>query len=137
MPIALDIQGFIRNCEVNKEIEYVKANLSPISSYFVFHSNIEEFEKSELTINYLLGLGFKELLISYNEDGFELYTRNYKEFFKTSKIGNYKTGTGDTLIASYFYYRLIGYNPRDSALKAKEFVEWFSNYGYLELFHTK
>ena len=134
IPIALDIQGFIRNCVNGEEIRYTKARLPQSDSYLTFHSNIEEFQNSELSINLLFQIGFKELLISYDEQGFELYTRDSKKFFKTDNIGTYITGTGDVLIASYFFYRLKGLDYEKSALKAKKIVEDFSISSYQELF---
>lgn len=135
LPIALDIQGFIRNCYVGEEIAYSKPLLPSSNNFLVFHSNIEEFTNADLKIEELFNLGFKELLISYNEDGFEFYTKNTRKFITSSKIGEYKTGTGDVLLASYLYFRLRNIQPLESAIKAKEFVEWFSSEGYRELFH--
>lgn len=134
LPIALDIQGFIRDCICGEEIKYTKASLPQSNSYSIFHSNIEEFQNSELTISSLFKAGFKELLISYDEEGFELYTMSTRKYFRTDTIGNYKTGTGDILIASYFFYRLKGLDFENSAIKAKQFVENFSTSSYLELF---
>ena len=133
IPIALDIQGFIRNCVIGEEIKYTKTRLPQSNNYLAFHSNIEEFQNSELSVNLLFQIGFKELLISYDEQGFELYTRDNKKFFKADNIGNYRTGTGDVLIASYFFYRLKGLDYEKSALKAKKAVEDFSISGYQEL----
>lgn len=134
IPIALDIQGFIRNCICEEEIKYVKAELPKSNNYLVFHSNIEELQNSDLSTNSLFQLGFKELLISYDEHGFELYTRDNKKFFKTENIGTYMTGTGDVLIATYFFYRLKGLDYEKAAIEAKKFVENFSISGYQELF---
>lgn len=134
LPVALDIQGFIRKCVCGEEIKYTRALLPQSNSYFVFHSNIEELQNSELTINSLFKAGFKELLISYDEEGFELYTMSTRKYFKTETIGSYKTGTGDVLIASYFFYRLKGLSYEESALRARQFVENFSTSGYPELF---
>lgn len=133
IPIALDIQGFIRDCSEGEKIKYKKAVLPSSNSYLVFHSNIEEFESSGLTIEQLYNLGFKELLISYNEEGFELYTREGSRFLKTTNVGTYKTGTGDILLASYFFYRINGLDPSTSSLKSKKVVEDFSNSDYQEL----
>ena len=134
IPIALDIQGFIRNCVIGEEIKYINAKLPRSNNYLAFHSNIEEFQSSELSIDLLFQIGFKELLVSYDEQGFELYTRNEKKFFKTESVGTYRTGTGDVLISSYFFYRLSGLDYEKSALKAKKVVEDFSISSYQELF---
>ncbi|QIW23034.1 hypothetical protein EWF20_01915 [Sulfolobus sp. S-194] len=135
VPIAVDIQGFIRTCKINEEISYSSTSLPPNPLYTVFHSNIEELNSSGLSVEDLFKLGFKELLISYDEEGFELYTINNRKYFKPTQIGAYRTGTGDILLASYFYYRLNNLDPIGSAIKAKELVEWFSNLGYQELLH--
>ena len=134
-PIALDVQGFIRECSEGEEVGYKPLRLTRNTNYLVLHANYEEYMHSNVTVENLIELGFKEVIISYDEDGFEVYTSTGTRVkYKPSNIGEYKIGTGDVLLASYFIYRLNAYPVRESTELAGKFVEWFSTEGYRLLF---
>ncbi|AAY80121.1 hypothetical protein [Sulfolobus acidocaldarius] len=130
-PSAVDIQGFVRICEENKYVILGNQFKLPYNrNYLVVHANYDELSKSMYTVSDLITTGFKEVLVSYDEDGFITFTRNSSYKFKPENIGPYKTGTGDVLLASYFMYRLNGIDPEKSTYLAGKFTEWFSNSGY-------
>ncbi|MFP3259980.1 MAG: hypothetical protein RXQ22_03660 [Sulfolobus sp.] len=134
-PIALDVQGFIRKCNEGEEVSYKPLYLVKNTNYLVLHANYEEYINSNVTVENLIELGFKEVIISYDEDGFEVYTSSGNSVkYKPANIGEYKIGTGDVLLASYFIYRLNAYPIRESTILAGNFVEWFSTEGYRLLF---
>jgi len=129
LPIALDLQGFIRNCNENEEIKLEQASLPINRSYMVFHANDEELEKSGLDIEKLYALGFREILISHGSKGFTLYYNNEHTDYESSIVGNYEIGNGDFLLGYYFTLRLLGNNIKDSAEKSLLASEEFSMYG--------
>jgi len=129
LPIALDLQGFIRNCNENEEIKLENANLYTNENYMVFHANDEELEKSGLNIEKLYTLGFKEILISHGSKGFTLYHDNKSTDYEPSIVGNYEIGNGDFLLGYYFTLRLLGNNIKESAEKSLLASEEFSMYG--------
>ncbi len=129
LPIALDLQGFIRNCKENSEINLENVNLPSNNYYLVFHANDEELEKSGLTIEKLYTLGFKEILISHGSNGFTLYYNNKSADYESSIVGNYEIGNGDFLLGYYFTLRLLGNNIKESAERSLQASQEFSIYG--------
>jgi len=138
-PIAIDIQGFVRLCEPDKEVRIIQQDISSLftksKNLAVLHANYQEIDGSKIDLHKLYDMGFNEILISYDEDGFVLHSKGLSVNYKPSKIGEYKVGTGDILLASYFILRLNG-TPISKAVNVSgKFVEWFSSEGYRLLFH--
>jgi sugar/nucleoside kinase (ribokinase family) len=133
IPIALDIQGLIRDCVENKEIDYESNLTLPKSnSYLVLHANIEEFRSSKLSLRQLFELGFKEVIISDGKNGFNIYTNNQEIYtYRPNRIGKNEIGTGDFLIGAYFSLRVSGFKINDASLIAGKLTEEFSNSEFL------
>jgi hypothetical protein len=131
IPIAVDIQGMVRECKESNEITL--KNNNNIKFYnkdlFVLHGNNDEINCFFNNTENIFKIGFKEVLISYGKDGFELITNNFSKFFFTDLLGNYNVGNGDVLLSSYFTLRLNGHNPINAAETAKKITEEFSNFG--------
>ncbi|MBP1357381.1 MAG: hypothetical protein JZD40_02700 [Sulfolobus sp.] len=127
-PIAVDLQGFVRNCELMKEIENIRNVIFPkLSNYIVAHGNDDEFRALDDGISKLFNAGFKELLISYGRDGFDLVTPYDVKWFPVYEVGNFEVGNGDFLLGTYYTYRLMGLSPIDAAYLSRKLVEDFSN----------
>ncbi|BCU68409.1 hypothetical protein HS7_18460 [Sulfolobales archaeon HS-7] len=108
-PLALDIQGFLRNIRGDIVI-FEKADL-PKYEYFVTHASIDELQSAGYNIEEILKLGSRETIISYGEDGFEVYLgTNLATRTKPTELFNNPTGAGDLLIGSYFTFRISGYD---------------------------
>ena len=138
-PVAIDIQGFVRLCEPNKEVKIIQHDISSIftksKNLAIFHANYQEIGGSKMDLHKLYDMGFNEILISYDEDGFILHSKGLTVNYRPSRVGEYKVGTGDILLASYFILRLNG-TPVSKAVEVSgKFVEWFSSEGYRLLFH--
>lgn len=138
-PIAIDIQGFVRLCEPDKEVRIIQHDISSLftksKNLAVLHANYQEIGVSKVDLHKLYDMGFNEILISYDEDGFILHSKGLTVNYKPSKIGEYKVGTGDILLASYFILRLNGTPIYKAVEVSGKFVEWFSSEGYRLLFH--
>ncbi|BCU70525.1 hypothetical protein [Stygiolobus caldivivus] len=138
-PLALDLQGFVRSCRENEQVEIkpTQFNIRVSSSYNlrILHANYEEIDSSKISIGKVLEMGFREVLVSYDEDGFIVYSKSEINKYRPSRIGDYKVGTGDVLISSYFLYRLNNFSISEATQMSGEFVEWFSNEGHHLLFH--
>ncbi|WP_240931147.1 hypothetical protein [Acidianus sulfidivorans] len=129
IPIAIDIQGFIRNCIEGEEIRYERASLPYNSNYFVLHANYEEKENSGLTIDDMFKLGFKEIIISYGNDGFILYTANNVYKMNNTIKGNFEIGNGDFLLGFYFTLRLQGIDISKAVEITYDMATKFAIYG--------
>ncbi|WP_338599709.1 hypothetical protein V6M85_10475 [Sulfolobus tengchongensis] len=133
VPIAIDIQGFVRDCTENEEIKYEKDITFPENDkYMVIHGNKEEFELSKIKVDTLFEKGFKEVIISDGYKGFEVYTKkNGKYTYKPNRIGENEIGTGDFLLGVYFALRLSGLIVPEATMIAGKLTEEFSNSGLL------
>ncbi|ABP94336.1 MULTISPECIES: hypothetical protein [Metallosphaera] len=128
--IAVDIQGFIRNCVEGQEISYTnKFNVRVKSELSVFHANRDELLASGLSICDLHEMGYQEIIISNGSDGFQLYTKNEELKLKPKVVGSYEVGNGDFLLSSYFTFRLNGADPKLASQYALELSEKFSTQG--------
>ncbi|MEM4884997.1 MAG: hypothetical protein QXO77_05815 [Saccharolobus sp.] len=129
VPLALDIQGFVRNCIENDQISYEKNVYLPQDKrYIVVHGNKEEFELSGLTTDYLFDRGFKEVIVSDGLNGFTIYNnKGTKYLYKPSRIGKNEVGNGDFLLGAYFTLRLNGLEMQEAGLIAGKLTEEFSN----------
>ncbi|TRN01562.1 hypothetical protein DJ527_05180 [Sulfolobus sp. F1] len=129
LPVALDIQGLIRNCIENEYIKYESDVKIPYNkNYMIIHLNYEEFTSSKLTLDSLFKTGFKEVIISDGYNGFVVYTNTGESHtFKPSKIGNNNVGNGDFLLGSYFTLRLSGLNISQATEIAGKLTEEFSS----------
>ncbi|NON63450.1 hypothetical protein [Acidianus sp. RZ1] len=128
IPIALDVQGFIRNCVEDQEISYTRLNL-PRRKYTVIHSNYDEMQYGNFTVKELLNLGAQEVIISYGDKGFSLFYGDSERRYFTRQPGNVNVGNGDYLLAAYFTLRLRGYTEVEAGEEALELTENFSNFG--------
>lgn len=128
-PLSIDLQGFVRNCIESHEIENSEDidDIVVPAQYLVAHANYDEVSAIDGNITKLIKLGFKELLISYGRDGFDLITYTSSKWFPVHEIGNFEIGNGDFLLGAYFTFRLKGYSPIDAASLSKKLVEDFSN----------
>lgn len=133
VPIAADIQGFIRNCLESEEIKYERGLSFPFNSnYMVLHGNMEEFESSKLELSDLFKSGFKEIIISDGHNGFNVYTYTLAKYtYRPSRIGRNEVGTGDFLLGAYFALRLSGLEIIEAATIAGKLTEEFSNSEFL------
>lgn len=129
VPIALDLQGFIRNCEEEKEIVYQRTSIIPNQKYSVFHANYEELMGSMLTVDELFKAGFKEIIISYGQEGFVIYTKRKVYEIKNNEIGSYEIGNGDFLLGYYFTLRLKGIEIEKAIEMAHAMSVKFAIYG--------
>lgn len=130
-PIGVDIQGFIRACEVGKPLRYSALKKVKISTPLtVFHSNVEELTLGGVSVEDLYEMGFREILVSDGRNGFTLYVKGgAKQKFVPSKVGNYEVGNGDYLLATYFTHRLNGLSELESAKEASLLTQEFSIVG--------
>ncbi|MEM3346746.1 MAG: hypothetical protein QXR57_00705 [Metallosphaera sp.] len=131
MPVAVDIQGFIRNCEEGREISYSKKfELEMNSDISIFHANKEELVQSDISVQRLMDKGFKEILISDDFNGFTLYVKDGQSLkLRPSVKGNNEVGNGDFLLASYFTLRLNGEDPISASKMALKLSDEFSILG--------
>ncbi|ARM76009.1 hypothetical protein [Acidianus manzaensis] len=129
VPIAVDIQGFIRNCIEGEEIKYEKVSFPSSSRYLVIHANHEEQKNSGLSIDELFKLGFKEIIISYGEDGFSVYTKEKTYTMNNDVKGSFEIGDGDFLLGYYFTLRLGGIDIENAVKKAHQMSVKFASYG--------
>ncbi len=130
IPLAVDFQGIVRKCLVDKEISYNEIdNIPPNSSYLVAHANIEEVNNGKLNINKLFNVGFKEIIISYGDEGFEIYTKNRKLKENMETKGKYEVGNGDFLLGFYFTLRVKGIKIDEASKLSKIASQKFSMYG--------
>ncbi|QKR00040.1 hypothetical protein GWK48_06300 [Metallosphaera tengchongensis] len=130
MPIAVDIQGFIRNCIEGEEIVLSRPFSFRVNSDIsVFHANVDELQASNLDPTKIKDLGYKEIIISDGSNGFTLYASG--KIIKRTPIvkGSYEVGNGDFLLASYFTLRLEGLDPEIASSEALNFSEKFSTQG--------
>lgn len=127
-PVALDIQGFSRICKENMEVSLSQPEFPISKNYLVLHGNSDEINSIYDNLNTIFKFGFRELLISYGHDGFELITNdNRSYYYKPTAIGSNEIGNGDFLIGSYFALRLNKTEIRDAVKKAGELSDKFSN----------
>ncbi|WP_418344679.1 carbohydrate kinase family protein [Saccharolobus solfataricus] len=133
IPIAVDIQGFVRNCIEYEEIRYEMGFRFPFNSnYMVMHGNREELESSKLELSDLFKVGFKEIIVSDGHNGFNVYTNMLAKYtYRPSKIGKNEIGTGDFLLGAYFALRLGGLEIIEAATIAGKLTEEFSNSEFL------
>lgn len=129
IPIAIDLQGFVRNCIEEKEITYEKVSLYPNTYYSVIHANYEEQNNSGLEVNELFDLGFKEIIISYGEEGFILYTKHKIYKMKNDIKGSFEIGNGDFLLGYYFTLRLKRIEIEKAINMAYSMAIKFATYG--------
>jgi hypothetical protein len=130
IPLAVDFQGIVRKCETGKEITYKEINYIPYKpNYMVAHANIEEKNNGKLDIKKLLDVGFKEIIISYGDLGFEIYNKNGVLKETVENRGNYEVGNGDFLLGFYFTLRVKGVKIEEAARLSKLASQKFSIYG--------
>ncbi|MEM1626974.1 MAG: hypothetical protein QXV69_06830 [Sulfolobaceae archaeon] len=132
-PIAVDIQGFVRevnndNSLITNNYDKVKENMRKANQNLVVHGNEDELP-SNVIYEMMYKYGFKEVIRSYGERGLEVFTRYYSKYFDVNKIGVHNIGNGDVLLGSYFTYRLMGYDVLSSIKMAINLVEDFSIHG--------
>lgn len=131
-PIALDLQGIVRerNSEsmVVNNFDKVVENLQATDYNLVVHGNNEELPSSKVH-ELLYKFKFREVIRSHGENGLEFFTTHYSKYFNVENVGEYNVGNGDVLLASYFTYRLMGYDEISSILLARKLVEEFSIHG--------
>ncbi|BCS92134.1 hypothetical protein [Metallosphaera javensis (ex Sakai et al. 2022)] len=134
--VAVDIQGFIRNCVEGEEIQNTnRFNVSVKSELSVFHANRDELMASGLSISDLHEMGYQEIIISDGHKGFQLYTKNGQLKLEPELVGNYEVGNGDFLLGTYFTLRLNGFDTRLASVYALQFSEVFSTLGLNVLHH--
>ncbi|EHP69236.1 MAG: hypothetical protein RXS23_02680 [Metallosphaera yellowstonensis] len=127
-PVGVDIQGFIRVCEVDKPITYTHLRRVKVSSPLtVFHANAEELSLADLSVEDIHEMGFKEVLVSDGQNGFVLHVKEGpKEKFAPQRVGNYEIGNGDYLLSTYFTHRVKGLDELASARIASILTQEFS-----------
>ncbi|GGT97077.1 hypothetical protein GCM10007116_13220 [Sulfodiicoccus acidiphilus] len=117
-PLAVDVQGFVRP----------QCGLRPIPPLGqVLHSNFEEYSTLKSTLQELSLAGNREVLLSFDSDGFILVGDSRSRFVRTDMKGERTVGNGDFLLAAFFTLRLSGYDLWEAGEKAKWLVEAFSN----------
>ncbi|WP_149528623.1 hypothetical protein [Sulfuracidifex tepidarius] len=128
IPIAIDIQGFSRICKENMEVSLSEPEFPVSKSYLVLHGNSDEINSIYDNLHTIFKFGFREILISYGHDGFELLTSDNKSYYyNPTVIGPNEIGNGDFLIGSYFALRLSRVEISDAVKKAGELSDKFSN----------
>ncbi|BDC19363.1 hypothetical protein [Acidianus sp. HS-5] len=130
IPLAVDFQGIVRKCVLGNEISYNEIDNIPSNpSYVVAHANIEEVNNGKLNIEKLFNAGFKEIIISYGDEGFEIYTKNgvLKEIMESK--GKNEVGNGDFLLGFYFTLRVKGIEISKASKLSKIASQKFSMYG--------
>jgi hypothetical protein len=117
VPMAVDVQGFIRKI----------CGTSPLPSQgMVLHANYDEFSSLDTNLQEL-SRGNREILLSFDSDGFLLISGSKTQFYRSDMRGERTVGNGDFLLASYFTLRVSGYGPWEAAQESKWLVESFSN----------
>ncbi|AWS00587.1 hypothetical protein DFR87_06015 [Metallosphaera hakonensis JCM 8857 = DSM 7519] len=131
LPVAVDIQGFVRNCVEGEEIVINrKFNYRVSSDLSIFHANTDEITASGVTVDELKDYGFNEIIISNGYNGFTLYTKeDGKTVYTPSVRGGNEVGNGDFLLASYFTLRLNGEDTITAARNSLKLAESFSILG--------
>lgn len=119
--VFIDVQGFVRLCEERRPIEVDRTRKLGFKVRGA-HANYTEVPEG--------GLPGREVLISYDEDGFDIIIKGEgKHRIKPSIVGDYGIGTGDFLLGAYVGYRAKGLRPLDAAVRAQRELESFSTLG--------
>ncbi len=135
VPIAIDIQGFSRSCREGSEVSLATPELPMSRNYFVLHGNSDEIYSIYDNINALFRAGFREIIISYGREGFEVVTSEAKTFHYTpAVIGNNEVGNGDFLIGSYFSLRISGVSIEEAVKRSGQLSDKFSNENIFQRF---
>jgi hypothetical protein len=133
--IAVDIQGFSRVCEEGKEVSLRMPEFPPTEKYLVLHGNSDEIYSIYDSLNHIFKIGFREIILSFGKDGFEIITRDGTSFqYKPKIIGENEVGNGDFLLGSYFTLRMGQNSVVDSAKIAGMLSDYFSKENITELY---
>ncbi|MCC7553223.1 MAG: hypothetical protein KO202_01840 [Methanobacteriaceae archaeon] len=152
IPIALAIQGFLRNNKNNEVVLDSYSNLEELLENIdtVFLDNIEScvlFKNEKSCKNIMKKIskfGPNEVIITCGDNGSIIYSKYEDEFYRIPsyipRIIKNPTGAGDTYMASYLIKRFSGANIESSgkfaamtaALKIKECSHFNKNKKFVE-----
>jgi hypothetical protein len=122
--LYIDVQGFVRTCEEGAKVD-VNSKARLPAKVRGAHANYAEVPEG--------GLPGREILVSYDEDGFDLILKGGGKYrIKPERLGEHSIGMGDFLLGAYVGFRALGMKPLDAARLAQRNLEDFSTLGPTE-----